>query len=171
MVEIFLSMGMSIGIAVTFLVIAFTVSILRKKTVPTIQVPLNDLEASEEVHVSKERSDSMAIHKEEDPNVVHCYDPATGCSLGVVKAMDREEVYRIAAEAKVAQKTWATTSFEQRRQVLLILQKYILQHQKEICRVDSRDSGKPLVDALLGEIITTWFDHHQLDLFLFEMKG
>lgn len=39
--------------------------------------------------------------------------------------------------------------------VLRTIQQYILSHQEDICRVCARDSGKPKVDALLGEVMTT----------------
>ena len=45
--------------------------------------------------------------------------------------------------------------FSQRRQVLRTIQKYLVNHIVDICRVCSRDSGKPMVDALLGEVMTT----------------
>lgn len=44
--------------------------------------------------------------------------------------------------ARVAQKEWALTSFAERRRVLACLQRYILDHQEDIARVASRDSGK-----------------------------
>ena len=47
------------------------------------------------------------------------------------------------------------TSFAERRRVLRTIQKYICNHVEDICRVCSRDSGKPKCDALLGEILTT----------------
>ena len=43
----------------------------------------------------------------------------------------------------------------ERRKVLRTIQKYIVHHIDEICRVCTRDSGKPKVDALLGEVLTT----------------
>ncbi|KAF2312743.1 hypothetical protein GH714_039821 [Hevea brasiliensis] len=56
---------------------------------------------------------------------------------------------------KKAQKLWAKSSFKQRRQFLRILLKYIIEHQELICEVSSRDTGKTMVDASLGEIMTT----------------
>ncbi|KAG4990411.1 hypothetical protein JHK87_023868 [Glycine soja] len=50
---------------------------------------------------------------------------------------------------------WAKTSFKKRRQFLRILLKYIIKHQALICEISSRDTGKTMVDASLGEIMTT----------------
>ncbi|CAN0363280.1 unnamed protein product, partial [Discosporangium mesarthrocarpum] len=57
--------------------------------------------------------------------------------------------------ARVAQGEWAKTSYKERRRVLDCLQKYILAHQEDIARVASRDSGKPVVEALLAEVMIT----------------
>ncbi|KAL8153672.1 hypothetical protein V2J09_011432 [Rumex salicifolius] len=59
------------------------------------------------------------------------------------------------AQARKAQKIWANSSFKQRRQFLRILLKYIIEHQDLICEISSRDTGKTMVDASLGEIMTT----------------
>ena len=57
--------------------------------------------------------------------------------------------------AAVAQKEWAKSSFEQRRRLLRIIQRFILENQEPICRVSARDSGKPMVDAAFGEVMVT----------------
>ncbi|MQM10440.1 hypothetical protein Taro_043337 [Colocasia esculenta] len=59
------------------------------------------------------------------------------------------------AQARKAQRIWAKSSFKQRRQFLRILLKYIIEHQELICEVSSRDTGKTMIDASLGEIMTT----------------
>jgi hypothetical protein len=53
------------------------------------------------------------------------------CLKTLKRAMQvREKVER----AKEAQKVWATSSFDQRRKLLKIIQRYILDHQELICR-------------------------------------
>ena len=64
-------------------------------------------------------------------------------------------MYAAVAVAKAAQPEWAQTTYRQRRMVLRTIQKYIVNNIETICRVCSRDSGKPKVDALLGEVMTT----------------
>jgi hypothetical protein len=65
---------------------------------------------------------------------VPCYDPGTMQSLGTMPAMNAREVRARVARAKEAQVTWAKSSFEQRRQLLRIFLRYILDHQEDICR-------------------------------------
>jgi acyl-CoA reductase-like NAD-dependent aldehyde dehydrogenase len=51
-----------------------------------------------------------------------------------------------------AQRAWGKTSFAERRRVLRALLDHIVEHNEEICRIASRDSGKTLVDAAMGEV-------------------
>jgi acyl-CoA reductase-like NAD-dependent aldehyde dehydrogenase len=50
---------------------------------------------------------------------------------------------------------WAKSSFAQRRRLLRIIQRFILENQEAICKVSARDSGKPMVDAAFGEVMVT----------------
>jgi len=86
------------------------------------------------------------------PATILCHDPATLERLGEVPALARDEVIERVRRARRAQKAWGQTSFAERRRVLRALLDYILGHQEEICRLCSRDSGKTLVDAAMGEI-------------------
>lgn len=69
--------------------------------------------------------------------------------------MNANDVNKACQAAKKAQLSWSQTTYPQRRMVLRTIQKYILTHQEDICRVCTRDTGKPKVDALLGEIMVT----------------
>ncbi|KAJ8767465.1 hypothetical protein K2173_017509 [Erythroxylum novogranatense] len=86
---------------------------------------------------------------------VQCYEPATMKYLGYFPALSPDEVKERITQAKKAQKIWGKSSFKQRRQFLRILLKYIIEHQELICEVSSRDTGKTMVDASFGEIMTT----------------
>jgi acyl-CoA reductase-like NAD-dependent aldehyde dehydrogenase len=146
-----------IGICLVVGLIAFLLLLwfFLSPSIPTISVLLTPIEKSEELFVSNERFGEMNIRDAAHPGVVRCFDPATGCLLGSVQAMTERDVYLCVERSRVAQKQWVSTTWEQRRRVLQILLKYIIENQNDICRVDARDSGKPLVDAVLGEIITT----------------
>eukprot|EP00274_Cyanoptyche_gloeocystis_P000488 CAMPEP_0196664708 /NCGR_PEP_ID=MMETSP1086-20130531/58060_1 /TAXON_ID=77921 /ORGANISM="Cyanoptyche gloeocystis , Strain SAG4.97" /LENGTH=626 /DNA_ID=CAMNT_0042001119 /DNA_START=66 /DNA_END=1946 /DNA_ORIENTATION=+ len=89
------------------------------------------------------------------PDVIECFDPSTFQKLGTLPAMKAPEVQRRIALAKKAQESWAQTSFAQRRQVLRLVAKYIVKYQEDICKVSSRDSGKNMTDAMLGEVFCT----------------
>lgn len=89
------------------------------------------------------------------PGMIQCYDPSTQQWLGQVPAMTAADVHELCVKAAAAQIEWSRTTFTQRRTVLRTMQKYICAHVEEICRVAARDSGKPAVDACLGEVLTT----------------
>ncbi|KAG2639198.1 aldehyde dehydrogenase 22A1-like [Panicum virgatum] len=119
-------------------------------TVPSIEVDAADVLAKEDSFIYIPRKGKAA-----QTDKVQCYEPATMKYLGYFPALTPDEVKEHVAQARKAQKIWAKSSFKQRRQFLRILLKYILEHQDLICEVSSRDTGKTMVDASLGEIMTT----------------
>lgn len=90
--------------------------------------------------------------KSEPRTAIACYEPATGRSLGEVPVASVDDVQAAVAEAREAQRGWAGTSFATRRKVLRSLLTHLLEHADELCEVISRDSGKTLHHALIGEI-------------------
>ncbi|CAI5535720.1 unnamed protein product [Closterium sp. Naga37s-1] len=88
-------------------------------------------------------------------NRVQCYDPATLQYLGFSPALKASDVKEHVERARQAQQQWQHRSFEQRRQFLRVLMRYVVENQDLICRVSARESGKVLVDAGFGEILTT----------------
>lgn len=122
--------------------------------VPIIQVDLTPAEAKDD-GIDVEPSKTVDLIDRQRPGFIQCYDPSTRQRLGEVPAMTSDTVHALCVKAAAAQKEWAKTSFAQRRRVLRVLQRYITAHVQDICRVAARDSGKPPVDALLGEILTT----------------
>ncbi|KAK3393078.1 Aldehyde/histidinol dehydrogenase [Podospora didyma] len=88
-------------------------------------------------------------------SAIQCYAPATGQFLGLVNPSTPNAIDRAVEQAQIAQAAWATTSFRARRAVLRTLLQHVLDNQEEICRVACLDSGKTMVDAQLGEVLTT----------------
>ena len=86
------------------------------------------------------------------PETLACRNPATLERLGDVPIFSRQQVADAVARARRAQAAWAQTSFAERRRVLSALCDYVVAHQEEICRICARDSGKTVVDAMMGEI-------------------
>jgi acyl-CoA reductase-like NAD-dependent aldehyde dehydrogenase len=123
-------------------------------TVPSIQVEMKEAEALDD-GVKSEPVKTMELLDPKDKTKLNCYDPSTKQFLGTVKNMNAAEVQEILEKAKRAQEEWKLTTFKQRRLVLRTIQKYVVQHVEDICRVSSRESGKPKVDAVMGEILTT----------------
>jgi acyl-CoA reductase-like NAD-dependent aldehyde dehydrogenase len=126
--------------------------------IPVPMIELSDLPRSvtEDVEDAPNSTNaSSSLQDPKRPGMIQCYNPSTGQRLGEVTAMTALDVDRMCCAAAAAQKQWRTTTFAQRRAVLRTLQRYITTHADTICRVSARDSGKPIVDAYLGEILTT----------------
>ena len=85
-------------------------------------------------------------------DTVPCYDPGSLDILGPdVPAMTRVEVEEKIRLAAKAQKEWAKSNWKQRKFLLKIIRKFVIENQDDICVVSARDSGKPLVDAAFGK--------------------
>ncbi|GAB4843017.1 hypothetical protein Ancab_012994 [Ancistrocladus abbreviatus] len=121
-------------------------------------VPSIDVDTSDVLDVGNQTQDNSFIYiprRGRQTDKVQCYEPATMKYLGFFPTLKPDEVKERVAQARKAQKIWANSSFKQRRQFLRILLKYIIEHQELICEISSRDTGKTMVDASLGEIMTT----------------
>lgn len=123
-------------------------------------VPSIEVDSSDVVDDGNQTKDNSYIYiprrgRAAQSDKVQCYEPATMKYLGFFPALTPLEVKERVAQSRKAQKIWAKSSFKQRRQFLRILLKYIIEHQELICEISSRDTGKTMVDASLGEIMTT----------------
>ncbi|KAF3456350.1 hypothetical protein FNV43_RR01000 [Rhamnella rubrinervis] len=124
-------------------------------------VPSIEVDASDVLDDGNQNHENSFIYipprgrTQQSDKKVQWYEPATMKYLGYSAALTPDEVKEHVAQARKAQKIWAKSSFKQRRQFLRILLKYIIEHQELICEVSSRDTGKTMVDASLGEIMTT----------------
>lgn len=95
----------------------------------------------------------QAIEKAtKERRMIECRNPATGELLGHVPALSAEEVNEAVARARLAQKTWARSTFRQRRAVLQHMLEHVLQNADELCDYIVKDSGKTYENAMLGEI-------------------
>ena len=68
---------------------------------------------------------------------------------------DTADVDKAVKDAAAAQKTWAQSTFDERRRVLRTILQHVLTHQEEIVDTACLDSGKTRIDASLGEILVT----------------
>jgi len=91
---------------------------------------------------------------EQVPEIVS-YDPATGEEIGRAPLCSAEEVEQAVRRARAAQPAWARLSFRQRRRVILAARKLMLAERDEIARLVSRETGKPVAEALSMEIVPT----------------
>jgi acyl-CoA reductase-like NAD-dependent aldehyde dehydrogenase len=87
--------------------------------------------------------------------VIEAGCPATGNRLGFVPADTAKTITDKISLARKAQPKWAKTSFAERRTVLNVLKAYVLEEQHDLCVMSMTDTGKTMLDANLGEILTT----------------
>ncbi|EMD32652.1 hypothetical protein CERSUDRAFT_118679 [Gelatoporia subvermispora B] len=86
---------------------------------------------------------------------ITAFDPSTGFHLETLLADSRDEIAEKIARADHAQKAWRQTSFTDRRRVIRSLKKWLVDNQETCAKVACRDTGKTMLDAALGEILTT----------------
>ena len=65
---------------------------------------------------------------------IPCYDPATMQSLGSVPAMSPDDVRAAIADCRAAQAEWKESTFAQRRALMRVLLKYVVDNQETLCR-------------------------------------
>jgi acyl-CoA reductase-like NAD-dependent aldehyde dehydrogenase len=92
------------------------------------------------------------------PAVVRTYAPASGELLAELPVTSDDEVRRVVARARKAQRAWAVLPVEERAQRLLRLRDALAEHAEDLVEVVSRECGKPRHEALMHEV-TTLLDH------------
>jgi acyl-CoA reductase-like NAD-dependent aldehyde dehydrogenase len=123
--------------------------LLRREPLKAIIVPFPP-------EISQNWSSKIATdHSIKDGLMIKCYDPSTGYSLGSATPATPKEMKEIVARARTAQKSYQHSSFDLRKQVLGSLLNWVVDNQENISRMTARDSGKTLIDASFGEILTT----------------
>ena len=86
---------------------------------------------------------------------IPCWDPATLEFLGEVPACSEQQIKALVQQAREAQEVWKGSSFAQRRFLLRSIQQFVLENMDTICTVCCRDSGKTVLDAMVGELTVT----------------
>ena len=82
-------------------------------------------------------------------------DPATGEELGRTRVASAAEVIEAVARARRAQSSWGKTSFEERRRIVMQARALVLKELEEIALVISKETGKPVAEAISMEIVPT----------------
>ena len=119
---------------------------------PKVVVQIFDDE-SEDILTNKTKFDPTRLQGES--KIVYMWDPSTMDYLGECPAMGEKEVKSIVIRARVAQADWQSSSFAKRRLLMRTLQRYITENQVTCARVSVRESGKTMLDALIGDVLTT----------------
>ena len=95
---------------------------------------------------------SAVIRAEQVQNDIVSYDPATGDEIGRVAAASREQVRAAVEAARTSHLSWKRTSFKERAALVMGAREVVLGQMDEIARLISRESGKPVAEALSMEI-------------------
>src|ERR1043165_5260118 len=82
-------------------------------------------------------------------------DPATGEEIGRVPLMDAAAVAAAVARARAAQAAWARLSYRDRARFILRAREVVLAQLEEIAKLISRETGKPITEAIAMEIVPT----------------
>ncbi|KAF8464975.1 Aldehyde/histidinol dehydrogenase [Gautieria morchelliformis] len=158
----------AIYIVVAFFVLGIWIVFRRYENIQTRAVDF-EWPAPEAAHPAWQ---SLAIHSptlvshEDDPGLrppiyfpersyITCFDPSNGLHLATLPADTAFEIGQKISKAGRAQKAWRKSDWGQRRKVVHSLLKWLVENREVCARVACRDTGKTMVDAALGEIITT----------------
>ena len=83
------------------------------------------------------------------------HDPATGEEIGSVPLTLPEDVARAVSRAREAQGEWTRASFSERGRVVMKARRIILKEMEEIALLITRETGKPVAEAIAMEIVPT----------------
>jgi len=137
---------------VSTLVIDFITNLLLTPSPKKIVIDLTNEESSEKLTGYPKFDPSKLIGEQ---NTVYLWDPSTMDYFGSLKAMSTEEVKNVVQRARTAQSSWKQSSFATRQLLMRTMLRYITENQEACARVAVRDSGKTLLDALIGEVLVT----------------
>src|SRR6266850_4587206 len=83
------------------------------------------------------------------------HDPATGEEIGSAPLTMPEDVARAVGRAREAQSAWARASFRERGRVIMKARRIVLKELEEIALLITRETGKPVAEAIAMEIVPT----------------
>ena len=98
---------------------------------------------------------SMETFESTQTREIISYDPATGEEIGRAALTNAAEVRSALARARSAQPAWADISFRERARVILQARRTVLAQLDEIGTLISRETGKPVAEAISMEIVPT----------------
>ena len=83
------------------------------------------------------------------------YDPATAEEIGRVPLCTAEEVAEAVSAARRVQSAWAELSYKERGRVVMRARSIVLEELEEIALLISRETGKPVAEAISMELAPT----------------
>jgi acyl-CoA reductase-like NAD-dependent aldehyde dehydrogenase len=93
-----------------------------------------------------------AVVTAERTDEIISYDPATGAEVGRVPLATADEVGLAVETGREAFAKWQTTTFAERSRLVMRAREVIISEMDEIAFLISRESGKPVAEALSMEI-------------------
>src|SRR5215813_6676799 len=82
-------------------------------------------------------------------------DPSTGEEIGRAPLMDASDVAAAVKRGRAAQPAWAGLSYRERGRFILRAREIVLAQLDEIAKLISRETGKPVTEAIAMEIVPT----------------
>src|SRR5689334_4873100 len=82
-------------------------------------------------------------------------DPSTREEIGRAPLLDASEVNAAVSRARAAQPAWARLSYRERARFILRAREIVLEQLEEIAKLISRETGKPVTEAIAMEIVPT----------------
>jgi succinate-semialdehyde dehydrogenase/glutarate-semialdehyde dehydrogenase len=95
----------------------------------------------------------MSTQTRPTPSEIISHDPATGEEVGRAPLTTPPEVTAAVQAARAAQPQWAALSFHERGRVILKVRELVLEETDEIALLISRETGKPVAEAISMEIV------------------
>lgn len=80
------------------------------------------------------------------------FDPATGEEIGTLEVTGPADVAATVERGRTAFAVWKTTSFAERKRLVMAAREVLLAEMESVANLISRESGKPVAEALSMEI-------------------
>src|SRR6266536_3339988 len=95
---------------------------------------------------------AQAVPFKSDTSELISHNPATGEEIGRAPLTTPEEVARAVGRAREAQRAWAARSIRERGRLVMKARRLILEDLEEIALLISRETGKPVAEAIAMEL-------------------
>ena len=95
----------------------------------------------------------MPVEAQVEKKTLISYNPADNSVLGEVPISSADEVHAAVERARNAQREWNARGIRARLQVTRRFQHLLNERKQEVATLISREAGKPVVEALLSEVL------------------
>lgn len=99
--------------------------------------------------------ETTSAPQQEIPALFPMTSPATGEALAAIDATPLDDVADVVKRARLAQEQWAALPIAKRVRAVTGIKKRLLARAEEIAKLVHQETGKPDVEALLGEVLAS----------------